>query len=55
MIIAGLLPVDWPGHRVGRPDLLVRGADSASGRPAYHPAAVKWHKIIERARPPLDR
>ena len=52
VIIAGLLPVDAPGHRVGRPDLLVRGADSPSGTPAYHPAAVKWHKIIERARPP---
>ncbi len=53
VIIAGLLPVDGPGHRVGRPDLLVRGADSSAGTPAYHPAAVKWHKIIERARPPL--
>src|SRR5918993_842735 len=53
VIIAGLLPVDGPGHRVGRPDLLVRGADGPSGRPAYHPVAVKWHKIIERARPPV--
>src|ERR687897_261959 len=52
VIIAGLLPVDGPGHRVGRPDLLVRGADAPTGRPAYHPVAVKWHKIIERARPP---
>ena len=51
VIIAGLLPVDGPGHRVGRPDLLVRGADSPTGTPAYHPAVVKWHKIIERARP----
>jgi predicted RecB family nuclease len=51
VIIAGLLPVDEPGHRVGRPDLLVRGADSPAGTPAYHPAVVKWHKIIERARP----
>ena len=53
VIIAGLLPVDGPGHRVGRPDLLVRGADAPTGRPAYHPVAVKWHKIIERARPPV--
>ena len=52
VIIAGLLPVDAPGHRVGRPDLLIRGADTRAGTPAYHPAAVKWHKIIERARPP---
>ncbi len=51
VIIAGLLPVDGPGHRIGRPDLLVRGADSPDGSPAYHPAAVKWHKIIERALP----
>ncbi|HEV2929363.1 MAG TPA: nuclease, partial [Propionibacteriaceae bacterium] len=51
VIIAALLPVDEPGHRVGRPELLVRGADSPTGKPAYHPAAVKWHKIIERARP----
>ena len=28
VIIGGLLPVDGPGHRVGRPDLLVRGADT---------------------------
>jgi len=54
VIIAGLLPVDGPGHRVGRPDLLIRGADAPSGTPAYHPAAVKWHKVIERARPPAD-
>ncbi len=33
VIIAGLLPVDGPGHRVGRPDLLVRGADSTSRPP----------------------
>ena len=52
VIIAGLLPVDGPGHRVGRPDLLVRGADGPGDRPAYHPVAVKWHKVIERARPP---
>jgi predicted RecB family nuclease len=52
VIIAGLLPVDEPGHRVGRPDLLVRGADSPTGTLAYHSAAVKWHKIIERALPP---
>ena len=53
VIIAGLLPVDGPGHRVGRPDLLIRGADASSGTPAYHPAAVKWHRVIERARPPV--
>ena len=52
LIIGGCLPVDLAGHRVGYPDLLVRGADSPSGTPAYHPAEVKWHKIIERVRRP---
>ncbi len=52
VIIGGYLPVDPAGHRVGSPDLLVRGADAA-GRPAYHPVEVKWHKIIERSRRPL--
>jgi predicted RecB family nuclease len=52
VIIGGCLPVDLPGHRVGFPDLLVRGSDRANGSPAYHPVEVKWHKIIERSRPP---
>ena len=52
LIIGGCLPVDLAGHRVGYPDLLVRGADTPSGAPAYHPAEVKWHKIIERVRRP---
>lgn len=51
VIIGGSLPVDVAGARVGRPDLLVRGADSGD-RPTYHPVEIKWHKIIERARPP---
>ena len=52
LIIGGCLPVDLTGHRVGYPDLLVRGADTPSGAPAYHPAEVKWHKIVERVRRP---
>ena len=52
LIIGGCLPVDPAGHRVGYPDLLVRGADTPSGAPAYHPAEVKWHKIVERVRRP---
>ena len=52
VIIGGCLPVDLSGHRVGFPDLLVRGADRTNGSPAYHPVEVKWHKIIERSRPP---
>jgi predicted RecB family nuclease len=52
VIIGGLLPPDPLGHRVGSPDLLVRGADNTSGGPGYHPVEVKWHKIIERTRRP---
>ncbi len=54
VIIGGLLPVDGAGHRVGRPDLLVRGADRPNGTAGYHPVEVKWHKICERPRLPLE-
>jgi predicted RecB family nuclease len=54
VIIGGCLPVDLSGHRVGYPDLLVRGADRVDDSPAYHPVEVKWHKIIERAQPAND-
>ncbi len=53
VIIGGSLPVDVVGARVGRPDLLIRGADSGH-RPTYHPVEVKGHKIIARNRPPMD-
>jgi predicted RecB family nuclease len=52
VIIDGCLPVDLSGHRVGLPDLMIRGADTSRGSPTYHPVEVKWHKIIERSRPP---
>jgi predicted RecB family nuclease len=48
VIVAGWLPDDLAGHRVGQPELLVRGADQPDGTPRYHPVEVKWHKIIER-------
>ncbi|WP_152362167.1 TM0106 family RecB-like putative nuclease [Microlunatus speluncae] len=51
VIMGPTLPPDAEGHRLGSPDLLVRGADRADGRPGYHPVEVKWHKIIERHRP----
>jgi len=54
VIIGGCLPVDSEGHRVGYPDLLVRGADRVDDSATYHPVEVKWHKIIERAQPPHD-
>ena len=54
VIIGGCLPVDLAGHRVGYPDLLVRGLDKADGAAGYHPVEVKWHKIIERCQLPED-
>jgi len=52
VILGGTLPSDRAGGRVGRPDVLVRGADSASGRPTYHPVEVKGHKVLLRPRRP---
>lgn len=47
VIIGGALPSDARGHRVGLPDLWVRGADTSDGRPGYHPVEVKWHLVQE--------
>ena len=55
VIIAGLLPVDGAGHRVGRPDLLVRGADSPhrhAGLPPGRGQVAQDHRA--RPRPPLE-
>ena len=46
VVVGGTLPADHAGHRTGRPDLLVRGADGPDGRPRYHPAEVKAHKVL---------
>ncbi|MGY1604330.1 TM0106 family RecB-like putative nuclease [Geodermatophilus sp. SYSU D00815] len=46
LIIGGRLPDDTAGGRTGKPDLLVRGADRADGRPGYHPADVKHHLTL---------
>jgi len=56
VVVGGPLPVDPAGHRLGRPDLLVRGADQADGRPSYHPGVVKAHKVLlpAKRRPPDD-
>lgn len=51
LIIGGLLPRDLEQHRSGRPDVLIRGADRADGRPGYHVLEIKMHKITERKRP----
>ena len=52
VIVGGTLPVDRAGQRVGRPDVLVRGADSAAGSPTYHPVAVVGHKVLLTPRRP---
>lgn len=48
LIVGGLLPQDLEGHRNGRADLYVRGADTEDGRPGYYPVEVKFHAVVER-------
>lgn len=48
VIIGGLLPLDLTGHRSGRPDLLVRGADRADGRTGYHPVVLARRQVTEK-------
>ncbi len=50
VIVGGPLPVDAAGHRIGRPDLLLRGQDRPDGRASYHPGVVKAHKVLAAAR-----
>jgi predicted RecB family nuclease len=54
VVLGGWLPPDQDGHRVGRPDALVRGADRADGGAVYHPVEVKFHLIADRHRPRPD-
>ncbi|MFP5283547.1 MAG: TM0106 family RecB-like putative nuclease [Actinomycetes bacterium] len=54
VVLGGWLPPDRAGHRSGRPDALVRGADRPDGRPTYTPVEVKFHKIADRHRPRPD-
>ena len=49
VVVGGMLPLDVAGRRSGAPDLLVRGADEETGRPAYHPVLVVWHKVLTPA------
>jgi predicted RecB family nuclease len=42
VILGGLLPRDWEGHRAGRPDLLVR--DPSGG---YVPGIVKYQRMVD--------
>ena len=48
VIIGGVLPLDLDGHRSGRPDALIRGADTASGAPGYWPLKVKPYRVREK-------
>ncbi|MGV8846030.1 TM0106 family RecB-like putative nuclease [Tessaracoccus sp.] len=48
IIIDGLLPLDLEGHRTGRPDLLIRGADAPDGRPGYLPVRIKPYRVLEK-------
>lgn len=48
IIIGGMLPLDLEAHRSGRPDLLVRGADAADGRPGYLPVRIKPYRVLEK-------
>lgn len=42
VIIGGLLPRDWAGHRQGRPELLIR--DPAGG---YVPGTIKFQRVVD--------
>lgn len=48
VILGGVLPLDLAGHRSGRADLLVRGDDTADGRPGYWPVRVKHYRVLEK-------
>ncbi|GAA4908551.1 TM0106 family RecB-like putative nuclease [Tessaracoccus lubricantis] len=48
LILGGVLPMDLDGHRSGRPDALVRGADTEAGAPGYWPLKVKPYRVREK-------
>ncbi|WP_425310372.1 TM0106 family RecB-like putative nuclease [Ammonicoccus fulvus] len=48
VIIGGLLPFDFNGHRSGRADLWVRGADTVDGIPGYHPVVIARRLVTEK-------
>lgn len=52
VIVEGLLPRDWAGHRSGRPSLLIRDPESGG----YLPAAVKYQRVLDvrRDEAPFD-
>ena len=48
LILGGRLPVDEPGRRSGRPDLLVLAGRRPDGTASYLPVEVKHHKTLAR-------
>ncbi len=54
VIVHGIVPLDLAGHRSGRADLWVRGADTPDGRPGYHPVEIKAHRVQELRRSGRD-
>lgn len=50
VILAGTLPLDAVGRRVGKPDILVRAEHRPYGTWAYHPIDVKHHQTLEPMR-----
>ena len=46
LILGGRLPVDEPGRRTGRPDVLVRAGTRPDGSATYVPVEVKHHKTL---------
>jgi len=42
VIIGGLLPRDWAGHRQGRPELLIRDPDGG-----YLPGTIKFQRVVD--------
>lgn len=48
VVVAGLLPLDLRGHRSGRADVWVRGADRPDGTPGYHPVVIARRQVTEK-------
>ena len=48
IIVGGILPLDLEGRRSGRPDALVRAADTSDGRPGYLPVRIKPYRVLEK-------